>query len=224
MDVPTLSENEHKANIKFMKIRDDLLADGQMHFLEGYYDSMPVISNSSLFHKLHKMPKGAHLHLHLTAACRLDFLMELTKDECIYYNEEKNKLKVFPLGDVEDGYIQTGILREKWDKEGTFDEFIKWKILLNAEDIKSKHSSTIWCNFQHKFNLTFHLYNYSLFFERILFEIMHDSIKEKVYVMEFRHIFGCVFGKDHKELNFKDEIAIFDRCLKKAQDIEPLFT
>ena len=179
VDVTELTEDEKKADEKFKKIKEDLMADGQMHFLDGYYDSKAVIAKSILFKKLHQMPKGGHLHLHLTAACRLDFLMELTKEDIVYYSHSKNKFKVFPLGEPEEGYIKASIVRDNWDKEGTFDEYTIQKILLNRDDIASKHSSTIWSNFQPKFNLTYQLYNYDKFFERILFEIMKDSIEEK---------------------------------------------
>jgi hypothetical protein len=169
------------------------------------------------------MPKGAHLHLHLTAACKLDIVLELARDDISYYSSTANKIKVFPKGEPEEGYVRYADLRDNWSKEGTFDEFIEKRILLNESDISSKHSSTIWSEFQHKFNLTFHLYNYHKFFERILMSVLEDAINEKVYIVEFRHIFGCVFDDDHKELSFKDEIAIFERCIEKAKKIEPLF-
>lgn len=95
-DVLELTEEEEKANEKFKAMRDELVKDGQMHFLNGYYDSMKVISESKLYNTLINMPKGAHLHLHLTASAHVDFLVELTKDDVIYYNTKKNKLKVYP--------------------------------------------------------------------------------------------------------------------------------
>ncbi len=179
VDVEQLTKEETKANIKFLKIRDDLMSDGQMHFLDGYYKSQPVISGSKLFTTLNKMPKGGHLHLHLTAACKIDYLMELTKEDYVYYNEKANLLKVFVEVEPLEGYVKCNELRETWQKEGTFDEYIYNKILLTEEDISSKHSSTIWKNFQFKFDLAFHLYNYYKFFERVLTEVMLDSIKEK---------------------------------------------
>lgn len=71
------------------------------------------------------------------------------------------------------------MIRSNWTKEGTFDEFIREKILLTTEDIKSKHSSTIWSVFQYKFDLTFELYNYHKFFEKILTHVLEYTIAEK---------------------------------------------
>ena len=52
------------------------------------------------------MPKGAMHHLHLTAACPVDFLVKLTYDEIVYFSERENMFKVFPEGKpVESGYI-----------------------------------------------------------------------------------------------------------------------
>jgi len=224
VDVPELTDEENKANEKFQKIRDELLSDGKLPFLDEYYDSLPVISQSKLYEKLQKMPKGGHLHLHLTASCKIDFLMELSKEDCVYYNEKDNKFKIFVDLEPEEGYIKSSEMRENWNKEGTFDEFIRSKILLNEKDLSSKHSSTIWSNFQWKFDLTFDLYNYEKFMEKIILQVMLDSINEKVFVLEFRHIFGCVFNDKHVVVSLQDEIAMFERCLEKAREVEPSFS
>jgi adenosine deaminase CECR1 len=222
-DVTELTEEEQKACIKFETMRDDLMKDGQMHFLDGYHDSMEVISNSKLYQTLKNMPKGGHLHLHLTAAAGVDFLIELTKDDVVYYNMKKNKLMVFPNGEPDEGYTQCNMVRSNWSSEGTFESYLKNKILLTAEDIKSKHSSTIWGIFQYKFDLTFELYNYYRFFEKILAHVLTYSMDEKWFIVELRHIFGCVFDDKKIDLNFTDEMAIFGRWLDTAHEREPIF-
>jgi adenosine deaminase CECR1 len=131
-------------------------------------------------------------------------------------------MKIIAKGDVEDGYVQCNILRENWPKEETFDEFIKKKILLTEEDISSRNSNIIWENFQHKFTLTFELYNYHEFFREILTHILINSINEKVYIVELKHIFGCLIDDDHNFLDFEHEIKIFLECIEEAKEVEPL--
>jgi hypothetical protein len=69
---------------------------------------------------------------------------------------------------------------------------LKDKILLICKD---PEDHLIWKEFQPKFSLTFQLYNYADFFERILHKTCSKYIKEMVTVVEFRHIFGCVFDE-----------------------------
>ena len=52
------------------------------------------------------MPKGAIHHLHFTAACPVDFLIELTYDPSVYYNERDNSFLVSKNGPPEQvGFI-----------------------------------------------------------------------------------------------------------------------
>jgi hypothetical protein len=55
------------------------------------------------------------------------------------------------------------------------------------------------------------MYNYYYFFEQLLYRVSKDLIKQFSTVIEYKHIFGCVFDDDHKPLSLKDEIAIFKR-------------
>ena len=69
----------------------------------------------------------------------------------------------------------------------------------------------IWKSFQHKFDLTFELYNYDYFFEKVLYRVSKDYIKEMATIVEYRHIFGCLFNDKHEALSLEDELAIFYR-------------
>lgn len=60
------------------------------------------------------------------------------------------------------------------------------------------------------FDENLELYNYACFFERLLYRVCKDLVDQMVVVVEFKHIFGCVFN-EQGTLNLKDEIAIFER-------------
>jgi len=106
VDVPELTEEEHKAELKLTEMKDKLLVDGKLPHLNEYYESKPIFESSDLYKSIIQMPKGGHLHLHLTAAAHLDFLLDLTKKDIVYYSETHNKIKIFPNGDPEEGYSQ----------------------------------------------------------------------------------------------------------------------
>ena len=87
----------------------------------------------------------------------------------------------------------------------------------------AREDNKIWQGFQFKFQLTFQLYNYKPFFERILYKVSREFISEMVTVVEYRHIFGCVFDDDGNPISLAEELAIFQDCLTKIQSIFPLF-
>lgn len=72
--------------------------------------------------------------------------------------------------------------------------------------------------------LSIDLYNYEEFFEKILFKICKVYIKEMVFVLELRHIFGMVINDDGNPIGVEKELEIFERVLKKIQRDYPLFT
>jgi hypothetical protein len=84
------------------------------------------------------MPKGAHHHLHLTAACPIDFLIELTYEPIVYFNERDNMFNVSPLGEPEEsGYINCNELRKYKPSADAFDEELKKLILLTSDEVHS---------------------------------------------------------------------------------------
>lgn len=100
------------------------------------------------------MPKPAVHHLHLTAAAPVDFLINLTYYDYVYYNEKEFLFKVSKKGITDPGYIKTTVLRKHWNNAQHFDDHLRNKILLTKEMIQCKDSHPIWCNFQPKFILT----------------------------------------------------------------------
>jgi hypothetical protein len=56
-----------------------------------------MIRYSDLYKVLDKMPKGGLLHLHTTAAPSVDFYIQLTYNESVYFNEREMLFKVAPV-------------------------------------------------------------------------------------------------------------------------------
>lgn len=50
-------------------------------------------------------------------------------------------------------------------------------------------------------NIFVDLYNYAEFFEKILYKVFKVFIKEMVFVLELRHIFGMVIDDDGKPIS-----------------------
>ena len=168
------------------------------------------------------MPKPALHHAHLTACASLDYLIELTYKDCVYYSQIANEFHVSAKGCDKPGYVKVNTLRQYWKNPAEFDNFLKGKMRLKPGP-EDREDNKIWQGFQFKFQLTFQLYNYKPFFERILYRVSRDFIKELVTVVEYRHIFGCLFDDDGKTIPLEEEIAIFEDVQKTLQARFPLF-
>ena len=96
-------------------------------------------------------------------------------------------------------------------------------MLLGKEDTENIISHGIWDNFQPKFDITFLLYNYAPFFERILEHVFQIHAAQNVWIVEFKHIFTCVVDKDDKPIGVEAELEIFDRVLTKFRETYPEF-
>lgn len=58
------------------------------------------------------------------------------------------------------------------------------------------------------------LYSYKPFFEKVLYRVCKNFIRELVTIIEYKHIFGCLFDDDHNPVPLAEEIEIFVRTQK----------
>lgn len=56
-----------------------------------------------------------------------------------------------------------------------------------------------------------------------MYRVSRDFINEMVTVVEYRHIFGCLFDDDGNTIPLAEELAIFKDCQSKIQQRFPLF-
>ena len=178
-----------------------------------YYEKLPTLVNSPLYECLRLMPKPAVHHAHLTACASLEFLLALTYKDCVYYSQRANEFFVSAKGCNKEGFIKVNTLRQYWKNAKEFDEYLREKMICRPKPTQ-RTDHAIWQDFQFKFQLTFALYNYKPFFERILYRVTRDFMREMVTVVEYKHILGCLFDDDGNTIPLEEELAIFDSCVK----------
>lgn len=105
--------------------------------------------------------------------------------------------------------MKVNTLRTYWKDAKKFDSWLLTKMELRPHCCH-REDHKIWEDFQYKFSLTFELYNYLRFFEKILYRVMKDYVKEMSTVVEIRHIFGCLFD-ENGPVDLKREIALFEK-------------
>ena len=228
-----LTDAEKAAELKLNELRDEIItpihAKGKKPrmnpTIHNFFKMVELVKDSKLYQALHWMPKGAHHHLHLTAGCHVDFLIELTKDDIVWFSERANQFKVCP-GDrtpEESGYVRCNDLREFYKNPEDFNNYLRENILITEKEAGSQESEAIWELFQYKFLMTNDLYNYAPFFERVVNHIFEYCVAEQIFICELKHIFGFVFDDNHDAIEASKELEIIDRCIKKMQQKEPLF-
>ncbi len=82
-----LDRKEIAAQDKLFRIRDQMLEEDASLVTGLYYDKLEKLKASPLYEALFQMPKPAVHHCHVTAAAPVDFLIDLTYRDYVYYND-----------------------------------------------------------------------------------------------------------------------------------------
>lgn len=166
------------------------------------------------------MPKGGLHHVHSSAAASVDDLIRLTYDERAYFSSSEKLFKVFPKHlKVGKGFVQCVQLREQ---DPGFDDDIRRLILLSKEEA-DQDTMAIWKPFGHKFSIVGELTRFSGFFEVLARASFLTCIRQKVYVVEWRHSPGRLFDEDRKPVPVLEELEILQRVVDEVKCTCPHF-
>jgi len=169
------------------------------------------------------MPKGGLHHLHTTAAPSVDFYISLTYNEAVYFNERERLFKVAPKGLEEDGYMKCVEMRKFSKSSKDYDDTLRDHIRMTPEQCSSKESHEIWTHFQHKFTMINDLGKYVIFFKKLITEILTKCIKQKILIVELRHIFGQLFDENRKGIDVIEELSIIQEVVDHLKKDHPNF-
>jgi len=126
-----LQQNAYKAEKKLNKLRREMFEEDDTIVTGSYYDKLEKLKNSPLYDCLNHMPKPVVHHIHLTAACPLEFLVKkICYYNHVYFNEKEQNFKVSKNGIKDEGYIQVNKLRQHWKNANDFDNHLKNTMLL----------------------------------------------------------------------------------------------
>lgn len=223
VDVPSLTKEEQKVDQILLNMRNQMIHDDHSPFLLDFYDGQKKIKDGELHNFFKAMPKGGHMHIHIEAAVSMDTFMNFTNADFVYYNMEQNELLTAPNGTVPAGFERCNDIRQKWDLEGTFDDFLVTKLLLGAEEIASRESHKIWDGFQFKFALNDAIIHYHKFYRDALLAYYRRAVSEGVSIIEIRHASGLLFDDNHNFLNFTQELDLYQSVINEIRAINPNF-
>ena len=99
---------------KLKTLRSQMLSKDHSLCVGEYYDKLETMVNSPLYECFKMLPKPAVHHAHLTASATIDYLLELTYKDCVYYSRKKNDFHVSTKGCNKEGYLKVNTLRQYW--------------------------------------------------------------------------------------------------------------
>lgn len=142
-----MTKAEINAERKLFQLRDEIL-EKEPGVINGKFPQMrDYLLTTKLYKVLDAMPKPAVHHVHLTAGCPTKFLIELTYNDFVYYNDRLMLFKVSKSGMQNEGFISVPTLRKYWGDPKKFDSYLKTKIELSEETINRQESHVAWLEF-----------------------------------------------------------------------------
>jgi len=90
-----LVEKALKAEKKLSMLRKQMFDEDDTIVTGAYYSKLEKLMKSPLYDCLNMMPKPVVHHIHLTAACPLDFLVsKILYYDFVYFNQKEQNFKV----------------------------------------------------------------------------------------------------------------------------------
>lgn len=175
------------------RLKKEELMQGHLNdsnFLPGqnFLLSKKGIVKSELYSLIRKMPKGASLHTHLTAAVSFDFLFNLTYKDNLYgcHLGDVYKLRFF-RSDLVNNVCEWKSLKEIRKTDNSFDAFLRHQVALDEEDAK-RSVGDLQNRMKKAFSTRYHLLSYRPVFEEYVYQALLELYRDKVMYAEFRAI------------------------------------
>lgn len=208
----TLNEKEQKLNDYLLKLREKMLQEykkaGIFPPKEKFSNVKNHIESTELFAIIKKMPKGALLHVHRSAAGSSKWIIENAtyQPDCYIFwddNESKNikgEIGFFKPETTPEGFIKASKLRET---NPNLDQELYKLITIGPED---SSKLDIWLEFSKCFKRISIMMHYKPFYMDYLNDAFERLAKDNIQYVEVRTGIGSLY--DFTEKTWKDEDII----------------
>ena len=96
---------------KLNDLREKMFKVDKSLNIGAYYKWLQTLLDSPLYDCFYNMPKPVVHHTHLTACASMEFLVNLTYSDSVFFSERDNKFFSSQKGCDKDGYIKVNTLR-----------------------------------------------------------------------------------------------------------------
>lgn len=139
--------------LKLEKLRQKMFTEDPFLMQKPHYEVIEIIKKSDLYKCLLRMPKPAVHHSHFADACDIDYLIELTYYDFVYYSDSEDRFlvckkpealstngkSVFEAGEKYDKYINVNLLRQFALEGDGFDAWLKEKFVMKMPEPEQRN-------------------------------------------------------------------------------------
>lgn len=194
-----LNEKEQRLNKHVMKLKIEAIQNGMLHPAkftpaQHFFEVMEEINGTELFQILRKMPKGGALHIHDTAVCNLDFIVQLTYWDHLWQltNPETKRPKFrFSRGQpaAEDG-LEWQQVRTERKRRGAeaYDAELREQVSLFTRhpNTEARDVDSMWVRFMEIFSMTDGILLYKDAWEAYFLQALTEFGADQVDYLEVR--------------------------------------
>jgi len=211
------TEDELKANEIFNGLRDAVKPklDEKFHFEPIKYRD--IVEPSPLYKFLLDMPKGSQQHSHNPCSVKSSWFVKHTYASNVYI-DETGKIDLFDQ-DVPANYKSVQKLREEASDKAVFDKAFADNFHLIAEDYEKGNA---WTRFEFKIANRLTIACQEGVWEECVLETFLYAIEEGYSNLQVRMFIP--FWEHKIFMDPEAEVALYRRCLAKAQEKDPNFT
>ena len=217
------SAKEEKANQIFLAKVKQFKEKEDVNLYNSFYDNQAQFEASEVYKIIKKMPKGIMQHIHLPAAVDFDFLMDLTREDFVFFSREEGILRIsnHKEDDMGDGYVRLNKLRQ--DKSLNIDKEVADRLYFDKKDSDKRDVAVIFEEFGFKFNrmgsIMFYKPNFVKAFDNILKMLAEDNYQG----VELRHVYENYIGLDFKQGTIDEELEFFHQQKQRLKGLYPGF-
>lgn len=188
-----LTANEIEANKIFLRLKKQELQEGHQndsYFLSGrhFFKSKEEIINSEVYKIIRKMPKGACLHIHLTASAPLEFVLNITNRKNLYGCDRGGRFQLrFFKDDSRANFFNCKPL-DVLNHTASFDKFLlrQVSVLVDNPEIEYERIEKVWARFKSAFSTLYYMISYRPVLEDYIYEALNQLYLDNVFYVEFR--------------------------------------
>lgn len=194
---------------------------------QHFFQARAAIEKSTLFSIIKKIPKGASLHTHLTAAVSADFVVKnITYRENIYgcFLNGNFKLRFLQSPD-DDVTCEWKELKEYRAEDPDFDEWLKKQLSLEVDDPLEVYPNidVIWQRFKRIFSTAYDMICYKPVFKEYIYQLLKELYVDNVTYTELRGTFMPLYELNGTVYNTKEFFDVFIETVEEFKQDYPKF-
>ncbi|XP_051546062.1 adenosine deaminase 2-A [Myxocyprinus asiaticus] len=204
-----LNEREKLLDAKLQNLKQHEMESGQFPPSMHFFKAKPLIEKSPVFSLIHKMPKGAALHVHDFAMVGVEWLVKNVtyRENCyVCFTDDHSVQFTFSSGQPVSrprcsSWTLLRSLREKIKNSTNLDNSFIQNLTLFTEEPDRAYPSqdVVWKRFEQAFLVAYGLVTYAPVFKDYLYEGLRQFYEDNVMYVEIRALLPSTYELDGRQ-------------------------